>query len=96
MAFLSGYGAVNFPYSNLALFLHPVDKKDIKLLENQILQTTDSILKKKKLLLEKGKTSLKKSFFSLVVSDNILFFFIFFIFLYFIILKINLIFLDFI
>lgn len=72
MAFLSSYGAVNFPYTNLALFLHPVDKKDIDQLERQILQTTDSIFKKKKLLKEKGKSSVKKSFLSLVVSDNIL------------------------
>lgn len=50
MAFLSGYGAVDYPYSNLVIFLNPIDEEKIQILGVQIKQTLQKIFDKKKLL----------------------------------------------
>jgi hypothetical protein len=53
VALLSGFGAVNCPYSQLAYFLNPIDNEEISRLQAQLHVTIDKIFKKKTLLLEK-------------------------------------------
>eukprot|EP01117_Protostelium_nocturnum_P016449 TRINITY_DN6506_c0_g5_i1.p1 TRINITY_DN6506_c0_g5~~TRINITY_DN6506_c0_g5_i1.p1 ORF type:complete len:476 (-),score=102.91 TRINITY_DN6506_c0_g5_i1:1061-2488(-) len=48
MAFLSGFGAVNCPYTYLSFFLKNVRDSDIQSLEKQLHLTVDKILEKKK------------------------------------------------
>jgi len=56
MAFLSGFGAVNCPYTYLAFFLRDIKDTDIVHLEKQLQVTVDKVLsKKKKILLEQRK-----------------------------------------
>lgn len=50
-ATLSGYGAVNCPYSYITFFLRQISDKDIDTLERRISQTTDTLMRKKKQLL---------------------------------------------
>ncbi|KAF9381451.1 Golgi pH regulator B [Mortierella sp. AD011] len=47
-AILSGFGAVNGPYSNLFFFLRQVTNADIKLAEKKCMQTFEMIAEKKK------------------------------------------------
>uniref|UniRef100_A0A8D0A1F0 G protein-coupled receptor 89B n=1 Tax=Sander lucioperca TaxID=283035 RepID=A0A8D0A1F0_SANLU len=48
MALLSGFGAVNCPYTYMSYFLRNVTDSDILALERRLLQTMDMILSKKK------------------------------------------------
>lgn len=48
MAALSGFGAVNYPYTSMNIFMHPVTKYDIQAQERRLLQTIDVIVNKKK------------------------------------------------
>lgn len=48
MAILSGFGAVNFPYSNMNYFIHPITQNDVIGTERKLMQTIDMILAKKK------------------------------------------------
>lgn len=50
MAFLSGFGSVNFPYSNTTYFRRTVKSKDIEALERKLMQTYEIIINKKKRL----------------------------------------------
>lgn len=48
MAALSGFGAVNYPYTSMNIFMWPVTKYDIQAQERRLLQTIDVIVSKKK------------------------------------------------
>lgn len=74
MAILSGFGAVNFPYTNMDYFIHPVTQNDVLVTERKLLQTIDMILaKKKRIALEKRNrlkqpNTTKSSFWGLLAS----------------------------
>lgn len=59
MALLSGFGAVNYPYTSTTYFMKNVTQADISPAERKLLQTYDKIAMKKKkiLLLQKEQTS---------------------------------------
>ncbi|XP_048515182.1 Golgi pH regulator isoform X2 [Athalia rosae] len=59
MALLSGFGAVNYPYSSMAYFMRPVSYTDIQYVERRLLQTIDMIVAKKKriALAKKGEVA---------------------------------------
>lgn len=50
MAFLSGFGSVNFPYTNTTYFRRTVKSSDIESLERKLMQTYEIIINKKKRL----------------------------------------------
>ncbi|GLH11508.1 hypothetical protein R5R35_012040 [Gryllus longicercus] len=56
MALLSGFGAVNYPYTSMAYFMRPVTPADVQAIEKRLLQTMDMIVVKKKriALVKKG------------------------------------------
>ena len=57
MALLSGFGAVNYPYTSMNMFMRSVSREDVTKIERKLLQTMDMIaMKKKKIaLIEKEK-----------------------------------------
>lgn len=60
MALLSGFGAINYPYTSMKYFVKPVSQNDIILTERRLMQTMEKILvKKKKIALDRRK--IKKS-----------------------------------
>lgn len=48
MALLSGFGAVNYPYTSMAYFMRPVSYADVQSIEKRLMQTIDMIIAKKK------------------------------------------------
>ncbi|XP_011633195.1 Golgi pH regulator isoform X3 [Pogonomyrmex barbatus] len=48
MALLSGFGAVNYPYTSMTYFMRPVSYTDVQSIEKRLLQTMDMIIAKKK------------------------------------------------
>ncbi|XP_076070026.1 Golgi pH regulator [Oratosquilla oratoria] len=48
MAALSGFGAVNYPYTSMNIFMRPVTKSDIIGKERRLMQTMDVLVNKKK------------------------------------------------
>lgn len=48
MALLSGFGAVNYPYTSMAYFMRPVSATDCQMQEKKLMQTMDMIIMKKK------------------------------------------------
>lgn len=48
MAILSGFGAVNYPYTSMTYFIRPVSQTDVLTLERRLMLTMDMILAKKK------------------------------------------------
>ncbi|VDM34972.1 unnamed protein product [Hydatigera taeniaeformis] len=50
MAVLSGFGAVNYPYTCMSLFVHPVSRVDIDTGERRLMQTLNMLLAKKRRL----------------------------------------------
>lgn len=64
MAVLSGFGAVNYPYTSMAYFIRPVLQADVLTLERRLMLTMDMILAKKKRIAiyrKENKTSNSKS-----------------------------------
>jgi len=74
MAVLSGFGAVNFPFSNMSYFIHPVTSNDVLNTERKLMQTMDMILAKKKRIAQNRRERLnqpnttKNSFWGLISS----------------------------
>jgi hypothetical protein len=74
MAILSGFGAINFPFTNMNYFIHPVTQNDVINTERKLYQTIDMILaKKKRIALEKknrqkNPNTTKNSFWGLLSS----------------------------
>ncbi|KAG4072738.1 hypothetical protein HA402_001850 [Bradysia odoriphaga] len=48
MALLSGFGAVNYPYTSMTYFIRSVSQSDVIMLERRLMLTMDMILTKKK------------------------------------------------
>ena len=48
MALLSGFGAVNYPYSSMTMFMRSVTVMDVQTIEKKLLQTMEMITAKKK------------------------------------------------
>lgn len=56
MAVLSGFGAVNYPYTSMTYFIRPVSQTDIANTERKLMHTLDMVLvKKKRIALEKRR-----------------------------------------
>lgn len=74
MAILSGFGAVNFPFTNMNYFIHPVTQNDVINTERKLQQTVDMILVKKKRIAldkknrQKQQSTTKNSFWGLISS----------------------------
>ena len=50
MALLSGFGAVNYPYSSMVMFMHVVTPSEVAAVERKLAQTMDVVVAKKKRL----------------------------------------------
>lgn len=60
MAILSGFGAVNFPFTNMTYFIHPVTQNDVINNERKLMQTMDMIVAKKKRIAVERRNRLKQ------------------------------------
>ncbi|KAK0390308.1 hypothetical protein QR680_019294 [Steinernema hermaphroditum] len=69
MAILSGFGAVNSPYTCMSYFMRSVSDTDIAQLERKLMQTMDMISAKKKRVVQYER-ELSQSAFSRGNSDN--------------------------
>lgn len=64
MALLSGFGAVNYPYTSMSYFIRPVSQADIVNLERRLMLNMDMIIVKKKRIaieMKKSKPSTSKA-----------------------------------
>lgn len=61
MALLSGFGAVNYPYTSMFLFIRDVTDTDIQAIEKRLLQTMDMIINKKKRIAIAKRDSLRQA-----------------------------------
>ena len=48
MALMSGFGAVNYPYTSMNIFMRSVTQEDVSKIEKKLLQTMEMIAMKKK------------------------------------------------
>ena len=48
MALLSGFGAVNYPYTSMAMFMRSVTAADVAGIERKLLHTMEMVVAKKK------------------------------------------------
>ena len=48
MALLSGFGAVNYPYTSMNMFMRRVSGEDVTKIERKLLQTMEMVAMKKK------------------------------------------------
>ncbi len=61
MALLSGFGAVNYPYSSMVMFMHVVTPSEVAVVERKLTQTMDIVVaKKKRVLLAERELALKR------------------------------------
>ncbi|XP_018571058.1 Golgi pH regulator [Anoplophora glabripennis] len=60
MALLSGFGAVNYPYTSMAYFMREVSEADVLNIEKRLMQTMDMVLIRKKRIAIAKKQSLEK------------------------------------
>jgi golgi pH regulator len=74
IALLSGFGAVNFPFTNMNYFIHAVTQNDVLVTERKLMQTMDQIsAKKKRIAIEKRNrqkqpNNTKNSIWGLITS----------------------------
>ncbi|BFZ25528.1 hypothetical protein BsWGS_28567 [Bradybaena similaris] len=61
MAILSGFGAVNCPYTYMSYFIRHVTEADIQSLERRLLQTLDRIITKKKKIALAERDSIRRA-----------------------------------
>uniref|UniRef100_A0AC34RQB4 Abscisic acid G-protein coupled receptor-like domain-containing protein n=2 Tax=Panagrolaimus sp. JU765 TaxID=591449 RepID=A0AC34RQB4_9BILA len=73
MAILSGFGAVNAPYTCMTIFMRPVTEEDCDLMKQKLRQNTNMIVAKKRRLLQL-QSELKKSAFSMNNGESASFF----------------------
>ncbi|KRT84111.1 hypothetical protein AMK59_1225, partial [Oryctes borbonicus] len=59
MAILSGFGAVNYPYTSMAYFMRDVSQSDVTNLEKRLMQTMEMIVLKKKRIAVSKKQALE-------------------------------------
>lgn len=48
MALLSGFGAVIYPYTSMAMFMRSVTQADVAQIERKLMQTQEMVIAKKK------------------------------------------------
>ena len=60
MALLSGFGAVNYPYTSMARFMRSVTQADVNQIERKLMQTQEMVIAKKKRIGNFSKNSLEK------------------------------------
>ncbi|XP_041373154.1 Golgi pH regulator-like [Gigantopelta aegis] len=61
MALLSGFGAVNYPYTSMHYFVRHVTEADIQSIEKRLLQSLDMIIMKKKRIAVAKRESLRQA-----------------------------------
>jgi len=73
MALLSGFGAVNYPYTSMTYFMKDVTSRDVQSLEKKLMQTYDMIAVKKKrialLMKERSSSTGSSSLWNLLYSS---------------------------
>lgn len=68
MALLSGFGAVNYPYTSMTYFMRNVSPSDIQAQEKKVMQTLDMIIMKKKRIALHEKEKKKQTAISSAAS----------------------------